>query len=371
VTGGAWYLGNKLTATNFLLDSAASMSGNGEIRAPATLAGTVSPGNSAADIGTLSFSDRVAFNAGSFVCYAATDTSLDRISATGDVTGAATVQMTRAAGAAPLRQIVIKGGAASDYTAFGASPSTEWVLGEANALDLIVSLGQLPPAPQNVAASDGTYVFKVALTWSTASEATGYQVWRNTANNSASATLIGTAAPINYNDLSSAVGVRYYYWLKATNALGASAFSSADSGWRASVGGDYDGDGKADLAVYRDGYWSIYSLASGIILNGAGVWGGPDSITVPGDYDGDGKSDLAVYRDGYWSIYSLASGVILNNAGVWGGPDWTPVSGDYDGDGKSDLVVYRDGYWSIYSLASGIILNNEGTLGGTGWTPVR
>ncbi len=93
----------------------------------------------------------------------------------------------------------------------------------------------------------------------------------------------------------------------------------------AGVCADYDGDGKSDLAVYRDGYWSIYSLANGIILNNAGVWGGPNSIRVPGDYDGDGKSDLAVYRDGYWSIYLMAGRVLCDNAGVWGGPGWTPV----------------------------------------------
>ncbi|MCG2659504.1 MAG: hypothetical protein L6437_04565, partial [Kiritimatiellae bacterium] len=81
----------------------------------------------------------------------------------------------------------------------------------------------------------------------------------------------------------------------------------------------------SDLAFYSDGYWSIYSLANGIILNNAGAWGGSSSIPVPGDYDGDGKSDLAFYSDGYWSIYSLANGIILNNAGPWVGPGWTPV----------------------------------------------
>ena len=88
---------------------------------------------------------------------------------------------------------------------------------------------------------------------------------------------------------------------------------------------DYDGDSKSDLAVYRAGYWSIYSLANGLILNNGGAWGGADSIPVPGDYDGDGKFDLAFYRAGYWSIYSLANGLILNNGGAWGGTGWIPV----------------------------------------------
>ena len=49
------------------------------------------------------------------------------------------------------------------------------------------------------------------------------------------------------------------------------------------------------------------------------------AIAATYDYDGDGKADLAVYSDGYWSIYSLANGIILNNAGLWVGPGWTPV----------------------------------------------
>ncbi|MBU0715584.1 MAG: hypothetical protein KJ964_09550 [Verrucomicrobia bacterium] len=136
------------------------------------------------------------------------------------------------------------------------------------------------------------------------------------------------------------------------------------------IDNDFDGDRKSDLAVYRDGYWSIYLMAGSVLFTNAGVWGGADSIPVPGDYDGDRKSDLAVYCDGYWSIYSLANGIISLNAGIWGGPDWTPVSGDYDGDGISDLAAYCEGYWSIYSLANGTILSNAGAWGGPGWTPV-
>lgn len=384
VSGGTWYLGNKLTATNFILGSAATMSGNGEVRAPASLAGTVSPGNSAADIGNLSFSDRVTFDSGSFVCYAATDTSLDRISVTGNVTGAATVQMTRAAGVSPLRQIIIKGGAASDYAAFGVSPSSEWVLGEMNALNLVVSLGQLPPAPQNVSASVGTYVSKVALTWSASSDANGYQVWRNTVNSSSSAALLGTTAQTYYNDAGSAVGVTYYYWLKATNSIGVGAFSSSASGWRAGVSSglsaDYDGDRKADPAIYDEatGTWKVKFSSAGyyLVVTTINGLGGQGYASVSADYDGDRKADPAVYQEttGAWIILPSTANysVVIVMSQPLGGPGYSGMPADYDGDQLADPGVYQrvNGDWQVLlSSADYASIELLGFLGGTGYLP--
>ncbi|MCG2658647.1 MAG: VCBS repeat-containing protein [Kiritimatiellae bacterium] len=385
VTGGAWYLGNKLTATNFILASAATMIGNGEVRAPATLAGTVSPGSSTADIGNLSFSDRVAFDSGSFVCYAATDTSLDRISVTGDVTGAATVRMTRAADVAPLRQIIIKGGTISDYDSFEVYPSTEWALGEMNTLDLIVSFGQLPSVPQNVSASDGTYFSKVAVSWSAASGVSEYQVWRNTVNNSSSATLLGTTAQTSYNDADSAVAVLYYYWIKATNTIGASAFSSSDSGWRAGVSSgvcaDYDGDGKADPAVYDEatGTWKVKLSSSGyyMIITTLSGLGGPGYASVSADYDGDRKADPAVYHEltGHWAIMLSSANyeVVVVLTQPLGGSGYSGMPADYDGDAKADPGVYQreQGDWQVMLSSAGYSsIELLGLLGGTGYQAV-
>jgi Subtilase family len=114
---------------------------------------------------------------------------------------------------------------------------------------------------------------------------------------------------------------------------------------------DFDGDGKSDQAVYRDGVWWI--LRS-LIAGGIGVtWGGaPQDVPVPGDYDGDGKTDQAVYRDGVWWILRSSNG---SGVGItWGGaPQDVPVPGDYDGDGKTDQAVYRDGVWWILRSSNG------------------
>ncbi len=114
---------------------------------------------------------------------------------------------------------------------------------------------------------------------------------------------------------------------------------------------DFDGDGKSDQAVYRDGVWWILRSSIG---GGVGItWGGaPQDIPVPGDYDGDGKTDEAVYRDGVWWILRSSNG---GGVGItWGGaPQDIPVPGDYDGDGKTDEAVYRGGVWWVLRSSGG------------------
>ena len=86
---------------------------------------------------------------------------------------------------------------------------------------------------------------------------------------------------------------------------------------------DYDGDGKADIAVYRGGLWLILrSSDGGVTVTG---WGGGQDVAVPADYDGDGKADIAVYRGGLWLILRSSDGGVTVTG--WGGlPADIPLS---------------------------------------------
>jgi len=74
-------------------------------------------------------------------------------------------------------------------------------------------------------------------------------------------------------------------------------------------------------------------------------WGLETDRALPGDYDGDGKTDIAVWRPGTGTWYILPSGASPGTyiSTPWGLESDTPAPADYDGDGKTDIAVYRPG----------------------------
>ncbi len=140
----------------------------------------------------------------------------------------------------------------------------------------------------------------------------------------------------------------YFYVLNSSN----NTFRSdvfGQTGDNPAVFGDYDGDGKDDPAIYRVGasagdqsFWAFRASTTGVI--NIRQWGQNGDFPAPGDYDGDGKMDLAVQRNnggGQARFYIQQSSNLATVTTVFGTPTDVIVPGDYDGDGKTDLAVTR------------------------------
>jgi len=127
--------------------------------------------------------------------------------------------------------------------------------------------------------------------------------------------------------------------------------------------GDWDGDRKADLAVYREtaGSQSYFYYRGSLNNAGGGItsipWGTEGDKPLPNDYDGDGRLDAAVFRspnvrplNGIWYIRNSSD--LSARYDSWGRASDTFVPADYDGDGKADLAVFRGGVWYIKQSAT-------------------
>jgi uncharacterized delta-60 repeat protein len=112
---------------------------------------------------------------------------------------------------------------------------------------------------------------------------------------------------------------------------------------------DFDGDGQADVAVFRatEGVWYL-SNSSG--ASWAVRLGASGDVITPADFDGDGKTDAAVYRGGSWFILRSSDNQTFNLP--FGLAQDLPVAADYDGDTRADIAVYRPSEGNWYVLQS-------------------
>jgi hypothetical protein len=112
--------------------------------------------------------------------------------------------------------------------------------------------------------------------------------------------------------------------------------------------GDYDGDDVAQIGVRAAGAgtWRLRSR-SGATATVTSVGAGSDAPTT-GDWDGNDRANLGFYRYSSKRFYLRAENGKLT-AVAWGQTGDVPVTGDWNGDGRTDVGVFTKttGKWSL------------------------
>ena len=127
--------------------------------------------------------------------------------------------------------------------------------------------------------------------------------------------------------------------------------------------GDWNGDGKAKVGVFRNGTWFLDYNGNGA-WDGCGVdrcyvgsFGQAGDLPAAGDWNGDSKAKVGVFRNGTWYLDYNGNGAwdgcqqdggldlcLFNSFGQAGD---LPAAGDWNGDGKAKVGVFRNGTWYL------------------------
>ncbi len=132
------------------------------------------------------------------------------------------------------------------------------------------------------------------------------------------------------------------------------------------VAGDWTGNKISKIGVYRNGKWYLDADGSGTLDNCVSdicidaFGGNRGDLPVVGDWDGEGKDKIGIYRNGHWILDKNGNGILegctvdLCIEGLGGYRGDIPVVGDWNNDGKDEVGIYRLGQWLLDFNGNGV-----------------
>jgi len=128
------------------------------------------------------------------------------------------------------------------------------------------------------------------------------------------------------------------------------------------VAGDWDGDGQAEIGVFRPSARTFY-----LDYNGNGAWDGPSidkvcgpfgigtDLPVAGDWDGDGQAEIGVFRPSARTFY-----LDYNGNGAWDEVPIDQMLGPFSTSFDKPLTGLWS--WGLPAAATGLRLSQKGNL---------
>jgi hypothetical protein len=132
------------------------------------------------------------------------------------------------------------------------------------------------------------------------------------------------------------------------------------------ITGDWDGDGRTDVGVYRTESRRFILAAADGTAQSIG-FGRRGDIAVTGDWNGDGRTDVGVFRPATSTFWLRAADGAMSSV-RFGSTSSIPIAGDWDGDGRSQIGVY-DPATSTFRLSRQIGGTRTVTYGSPGSIP--
>lgn len=201
-----------------------------------------------------------------------------------------------------------------------------------------------PSPASGLSASDNTFGDRIRVAWTAGSGATSYDIYRHTTTTFASATLLANVTATTYDDLSSAHGTVYFYWVVARNSAGTSAAAGPESGSHHSAT-------QNDLFANR-------ALLSGNSVNASGDNLGAGKESGEPDHAGDSGGNSI-----WWSWTAPSAGTLTIDTfgsdfdtvlGVYTGTNVAalfPVASNDDFNGSTSRVSFVVTSGTVYQIA--------------------